>query len=155
MKNSKLTNRCKTSGEGLVIIIILLVLIGGGVWWLFAQKKTWDKEARAFGREMIQRMTVNHDLAFFADHLSPQSKLDFPPTEQQLLMNQLTQYGVPAQPIKIDESITWQSHFFEPTGSFIAHLNYPAGPATLEIEINHPVGKWQLINISFTPPKQL
>jgi hypothetical protein len=156
MKNSKLKNdRYKTSGEGLVVVIILLVLIGGGVWWLFAHKKAMDKEARAFGHEMIQRMTVQHDLAFFTDHLSPQAKLDYPPSDQQLLMSQLTQLGVPAQPIKIEESVTWESHFFEPSAFFTAHLNYPAGPGELQIAINHTVSKWQLLNVTFTPPKQL
>jgi hypothetical protein len=156
MKNSKLNNdRCKASGEGIVIVIILLALIGGGVWWLFAHKKAMDKEAREFGRDMIYKMTVEHDLAFFADHLSPQAKLDYPPSDQQLLMTQLTQLGVPAQPIQIEANVTWESHFFEPSAFFTAHLNYPAGPATLQIATNHPVGKWQLLNVTFTPPKQL
>ena len=156
MKNSKLKNdRCRTSGEGLVVVIILLVLIGGGVWWLFEHKREMDKEARAAGREMIYKMTVNHDLAFFSNHLSPQAKLDYPPSDQELLMNELAQLGVPAQPIQIEESVTWQSHFFEPSAYFTAHLNYPAGPAMLQIAINHPVGKWQLLNVTFTPPKQL
>jgi hypothetical protein len=155
MKNSKLNNRCKTSGEGLVIVIILLLLVGGGFWWLLAHKKAMDKDARAFGREMVHKMTVEHDLAFFSDHLSPQAKLDYPPSDQKLLIDQLAQFGLPAQPIQIDENVTWQSHFFEPTASFLAHLNYAAGPATLELEINHPVGKWQITNVAFTPPKQL
>jgi hypothetical protein len=155
MKNSKLNNRCKTSGEGIVIVIILLALIGGGVWWLYAHKRAMDKEARAWGRQMIQRLVVNHDLAFFSNNLSPQAKLDYPPSDQELFINQLKQLGVPAQPIKIEEKVTWESHFFEPSAFFTAHLNYPAGPATLEMAINHPVGKWQLLNVTFTPPKGL
>jgi hypothetical protein len=155
MKNSKLNNRCKRSGEGIVIVIILLALIGGGIWWLFAHKKQVDGEARAFGREMIHKMVVDHDLAFFSEHLSPQARLDYPPSDQELLIKQMAQLGVPAQPIKIDETVTWKSHFFEPSAYFTAHLDYPAGPATLQIAIDQPVSKWQLLDITFTPPKQL
>jgi hypothetical protein len=112
-----------------------------------------DKECRAFGREMITRVTVNHDAAFLANHLSPQARLDYPPMQLQELTEQFRQLGVPAQPIQIDENITWESQFFEPRGFFTAHLNYPAGAATLQIAIDHPVSKWQLLNITFTPPR--
>jgi hypothetical protein len=149
----KLNYRSNVSGEGLVVIIILLILIGGGLWWLVWHKQAVDKEARAFGREAVKRLTVDHDAAFFANHLSPQARLDHPPLQQQEEMSKLQQLGVPAQPIQIDENITWESQFFEPKGFFTAHLNYPAGPATLEIAIDHPVSKWQLINYTFAPPR--
>jgi hypothetical protein len=149
----KLNSRSNASGEGLVVVIILLVLIGGGLWWLVSHKHAVDAEARAFGREMVKRVAVDHDEAFFANHLSPQARLDFPPLQQQEIMRQFQQLGVPAQPIQIDENVTWESQFFEPRGFFTAHLNYPAGPATLEIAIDHPAGKWQLINFTFTPPR--
>jgi hypothetical protein len=153
----KLNYRSNVSGEGLVIVIILIVLIGGGLWWLVSHKQDVDKEARSFGREMIKRVTVDHDQAFFTSHLSPQARLDIPPFQQQETMKQFQELGVPAQPIQIDENITWegpwQFKFFEPRGFFTAHLNYPAGPATLEIAIDHPASRWQLINFTFTPPR--
>jgi hypothetical protein len=149
----KLHYRFNSSGEGLVVVIILVVLLGGGLWWLVTHKQAVDKEARAFGREVITRVTVNHDAAFLANHLSPQARLDNPPMQQQELMTQFQQLGVPAQPMQIDEKITWESQFFEPRGFFTAHLSYPAGPATLEIAFDHPASKWQLLNITFTPPR--
>ncbi len=149
----KLNYRSNTSGQVLVIVIILVILLGGGLWLLVTHKQSVDKEARAFGREMITRVMVNHDAAFLANHLSPQARLDHPPMQQQEEMSKLQQLGVPAQPIQIDENITWESQFFEPRGFFTAHLNYPAGPATLEIAIDHPVSKWQLINYTFSPPR--
>jgi hypothetical protein len=149
----KLNYRSKASGQVLVIIIILVVLLGGGLWFLVTHKQGVDKEARVFGREVITRVAVNHDAAFLANHLSPQARLDLPPMQQQELMTQFQQLGAPAQPIKIDENITWESQFFEPRGFFTAHLNYPAGPATLEIAIDHPASRWQLLNVTFTPPR--
>ena len=149
----KLNYQSNTSGQVLVVVIILVILLGGGLWLLVTHKQSVDKEARAFGREMITRVTVNHDAAFLANHLSPQARLDNPPLQQQELMTKLQELGVPAQPIQIDERITWESQFFEPRGFFTAHLNYPAGPATLEIAFDRPVSKWQLLNITFTPPR--
>jgi hypothetical protein len=153
MKNPKTNCRFKTSGQGLVILIIVLILVGGGLWYLYSHKQQMDKEARAFGRQMIERLAVNHDLAFFSSHLSPQARLDMPPSQQQFLIQQMTELGVPAQPMKIDENITWESHFFEPHGFFTAELNYPAGQAKLELAIDHPVSRWQVVNLTFSKPR--
>jgi hypothetical protein len=150
MKNSELDCRSNTSGQGLVVVIVLLAIIAGGAWWLFNNKQTMDREARAFGREMIQRLTVNHDAAFFANHLSPQAKVDNPRSKQEYIMSKLQELGAAAQPIQIDESITWESHFFEPRGFFTAHLIYPAQTATLQIAVSHPVSKWQVDDITMT-----
>jgi len=149
MKNSQLQHRSNASGQGLVIVIILLAIFGCAAWWLFKNKKTMDHDARAFGHEFIQRLTVNHDAAFLADHLSPQARVDNPQSEQGFIMQRMQELGVPAQPIRIDENVTWESHFFEPKGFFTAHLNYPTQNATLQISVSHPVGKWQVDTFFF------
>ena len=149
MKNSQLQHRSKTSGQILVIVIILLAICGGVAWWLSNSKKTMDREARAFGREFVQRLTVNHDAAFLANHLSPRARVDNPQSEQQFIMQRLQELGVPAQPIRIDENVTWEKQFFEPKGFFTAHLNYPAQAATLQISVSHPETKWQVDTFFF------
>ncbi len=137
-------------GEGLVIVVILVLILGAGAWWLFSTKNTSEKEARAFGRQMIENLTVKHDLAFFSNNLGPQAKLDYPPSMQQMVIQKLTELGTPVQPIKIDESVTFESQFFSPRGIFTAHLNYPSGPVLMEMAISHPVGKWQVDNLTIT-----
>jgi hypothetical protein len=147
------TRKCNcrsNGGEGLVVIIIVLAIIGGGVWWLYSHKQAMDREARAFGKEMIKRLVVDHDLEFFRNNLSPQAKLDYPPSQQGAIINQFMQLGVPTQPMNIEEQVTFESHFFEPKGYFVAHLFYPASAATMQIAISHPVSKWQLDNLTFT-----
>jgi hypothetical protein len=141
--------RGRLAGEGLVVVIILLGLFGAGAWYMYSHKNAMDKEGRAFGRQMVDSLAVKHDLAFFANNLGPQAKMDNPPSQQQFILSKFQELGVPAQPIKIDESMVWESHFFEPKGYFTAHLNYPARGATLQIAISHPVGKWQLDNLTF------
>ena len=143
---SKLNRR----GEGLVIVIILVVILGAGAWWLFSTKNRSDKEARAFGRQMIENLAVKHDLAFFSNNLGPQAKLDYPPSMQQMVIQKLTEMGTPVQPIKIDESVTFESQFFSPRGVFTAHLNYPSGPSLMQLAISHPVGKWQVDDLTIT-----
>jgi hypothetical protein len=151
MKKIKRSSRSKWSGQGMVIVIILLAVIGAGLWYLYSNKATTDREARAFAREAIKRMVVDHDLKYFSDHLGPQAKLDNPPSQQQFIIQRFTQMGVPAQPIEIEENIMWESYFFEPRGYFTAHLNYPAQPFMLQMATSHPVSRWQIDNVTFTP----
>jgi hypothetical protein len=146
----KLSDRSKTAGQGVVLLIILLAVIGGGLWWLYSHKNAMDAEGRAFGREVIDRIAVKHDPVFFANNLSPQARLDNPPSKQQAYMAKFVEMGVPAQPIKIDENMQWESQFFAPKGFFTAHLNYPSQGATMQIAIDHPVGKWQVNDITLT-----
>src|SRR5213080_1319162 len=124
----KTNTNWKLSGEGLVVVIILLALIGGGLWYLYSTKAATDRETR----------------------LGPQAKLDLPPSQRDYMIRRFTHFGVPSQPIQIDESVTLESYFFEPRGIFTAHLNYPAQGATLQLATSHPVSRWQIDNITFT-----
>jgi hypothetical protein len=139
----------RTAGDGLIFVIIFLALIGVGVWWLYSHKKEMDKEGRAFGREMIEAVAVKQDMNFFRDHLSPQAKLDYPPSRQQEIMMLFRDLGKPAEPIQIEEQMTWEKQFFKPNGFFTANLQYPARGGVIRIAISHPVSKWQLDNIEY------
>src|SRR6202022_400159 len=150
MKKLKLSSQSKLSGEGLVVVCILLAVICAGLWYLYSNKATTDQEARAFARDAVTKLTVVPLLKYLSDHLGPQAKLDNPPSQQQYIIQRFAQFGVPAEPIQIDENVTWESYFFEPRGYFTAHLNYPAQGATLQIATSHPVSRWQIDNITFT-----
>ena len=151
MKKLKLNSKRNVSGQGFVIIFIVLGVIGAGLWYLYSNKSTTDREARVFARDAINKLTVDHDLKYLSDHLGPQAKLDNPPSQQQYMIQRFTQFGVPQQPIQIDENVTWESYFFEPRGYFTAHLNYPGQGATLQIATSHPVSRWQIDNVTFVP----
>src|SRR6202022_3337395 len=150
MKKLKLSSQSKLSGQGLVVVFILLAVIGAGLWYLYSNKATTDQEARAFARDAVKKLTVDHDLKYLSDHLGPQAKLDNPPSQQQYIIQRFAQFGVPAEPIQIAENVPWESYFFEPRGYFTAHLNYPAQGATLQLATSHPVSRWQIDNITFT-----
>jgi hypothetical protein len=143
--------RLKSSGQVLVILGIVVVLLFIGYWWLYSNKQTMAKEGRAFGKEALQRIAVQHDLNFFSSHLSPEARLQFPPSAQQDLISRLQKLGAPVGPVDVQGDIVFQSQFFEPRGNFHARINYPARGAEINISISHPVGRWQIDDIAFAP----
>ncbi len=146
--------RSKSSGQILVIVIIVLALIGAGFWWLFSNKEAMAKEGRAFGREAVQRIAVQHDLNFFASHLSPEARLQFPPSAQQDFIGRIQKLGTPGGSVDVQGDITFQSQFFEPRGNFHARINYPARGAEINVAISHPVGRWQIDDVAFAPDQE-
>ncbi len=144
----------KSSGQVLAIVIIVLALIGAGFWWLFSNKEAMAKEGRAFGREAVQRIAVQHDLNFFASHLSPEARLQFPPSAQQDFIGRIQKLGTPGGSVDVQGDITFQSQFFEPRGNFHARINYPARGAEINVAISHPVGRWQIDDVAFAPDQE-
>src|SRR5438094_8770641 len=120
MKELKMNSRSKSSGQILAIVIILLALIGAGFWWLFSNKQEMAKEGREFGREAIQRIAVQHDLAFFSSRLSPQARLQLPPSAQQDCMSRMEKLGAPVGAVDVQGDILFQSPFCARTGNFHA-----------------------------------
>src|SRR5436309_3401839 len=94
----KIKSHSKLSGQILVIVIILLVLLGIAYWWLDSNKRQMAREGDQFGRQVIQELVMQHNVKFFADHLSPAMRLQYPPSAQQDLMTQLTKLGAPLSP---------------------------------------------------------
>jgi hypothetical protein len=142
--------RSNRSGEGgLAIVVILVLMIGAAAWWLFSTKSTAEKEGKEFVNEAVQHLAVQHDLAFLESKLGPNAKMELSPPLQKNLMGTLTQLGVPEQPIAVEGKIEFESQFFQPHGLFIAQLNYPGRPGKLELEVSHPVGRWQLDAVRF------
>jgi len=154
MKEMKVNPQSKSSGQVLAIMIIVLALIGAGFWWLFSNKEAMAKEGRAFGREAVQRIAVQHDLNFFASHLSPEARLQFPPSAQQDFIGRIQKLGTPAGSVDVQGDITFQSQFFEPRGNFHARINYPARGAEINVAISHPVGRWQIDDVAFAPDQE-
>jgi len=150
----KINSRSKLSGQVIVVLIIVLGLVGVGVWWLFSNKQEMAKEGKEFAREAIQRIAVQHDLNFFASRLSPQARMNYAPSAQQELMNEISKLGAPVGPLDVQGEVEFQSQFFEPRGSFHTRINYPARYADMNLSISHPVGRWQIDDIAFVPEKE-
>src|SRR4029077_18812892 len=91
----KINPRWKSSGQILVIVIIVLVLVGFAYWWLDSNKRQMTQEGQAFGKQVIQEIVVQHNVKFFAVHLSPAMRLHYLPSAQQDLMTQMDRLGTP------------------------------------------------------------
>ena len=151
MKTMKLPTRSKMSGEGLALVIIVLAVVGGILWYLYSTKASTDRDARRYGHDVVNRLAVKHDRALLDQDLAAQAKIENPPSQRDYLIQRLVQFGVPTQPIEIDDNVTFDSYFFSPHGFFTAHLNYPGQPGTLQIAISQGDTKWLIENITFTP----
>jgi hypothetical protein len=146
-----INSRLKSSGQVLVVLGIVVVLLFIGYWWLYSNKQTMAKEGTAFGKEAVQRIAVQHDLNFFSSHLSPEARLQFPPSAQQDLISRIEKLGTSVGPVDVQGDVVFQSQFFEPRGNFHARINYPARGAEINVSISHPVGRWQIDDLQFAP----
>jgi hypothetical protein len=154
MKKFKLSSKRKSSGQVVVLVIIVLVLLGGAWWYLNSQKQMSAREGTDFAREATQKIAVQHDINFFNSRLSPQARMNFPASTQTEFMNEIVKLGAPVRPVEVQGKIEFNSQFFEPHGSFHSRIYYPARYADMDLTISHPVGRWQIDEISFLPQRE-
>lgn len=138
----------KGDASGLIVLIILVCVVGGGLGYLYSHKKQAQNEGRAFARQVVERLALQHDIGFFAANLSGQARADYPPSQQLLITTNLAQLGAPAQPIKIDGDIQFESGFFEPRGIFRATLNCPGRQGFIDLAISRTTGQWEIDNVT-------
>lgn len=149
-----MNSRSKSSGQVIVILIIVLGLVGVGFWYLFSNKQEMAREGKQFARDAAQRIVVQRDMNFFNSHLSPQARMNFPQSAQQDFFAEIAKLGAPAGAMDVKGEVEFNSQFFEPHGSFQARVNYPARYADLTMLISHPVGRWQIDEITFLPQRE-
>jgi hypothetical protein len=154
MKKLKMNSRSKSSGQVIVVLIIVLGLVGVGFWWLFSNKQEMAREGKQFAREAVQRIVVQRDIKFFNSRLSPAAHMNFPASAQQDFFAEIAKLGPPAGAIDVQGDIEFNSQFFEPHGNFHARINYPARFADINLLISHPVGRWQIDEVTFLPQRE-
>jgi hypothetical protein len=154
MKRFKLSSKRNSSGQVVVLLIIVLALLGGAWWWLNSTKQNAAKEGTDFAREVVQKIAVQHDANFFNTRLSPQARVNFPASAQQEFMGEIVRLGAPVRPPDVQGKIEFNSQFFEPHGSFHSRIYYAARYADMDLTISHPVGRWQIDEISFLPQRE-
>src|SRR5262249_42050596 len=122
MKQFKLNSKRKSSGQVVVLLIIVLALLGGAWWYLNSNKQNSAKEGKDFANEAFQKIAVELDINFLNSRLSPQARMNFPPSAQQDFMGEIGSLGAPVRPPDVQGKIKFQSKFFEPQGSFHARI---------------------------------
>jgi hypothetical protein len=151
----KLSSRFKVSGQAFVVIFVLLAICGGILWYLYSTKAATQRDAIRYGHDVIDRLVIKHDQSALDNDLAPQAKLEMPPSQRAYLIQRFNQFGVPSQPIQIDDNISFDTSFFglisaNPHGIFTAHLNYPAQPVTLQLATSQGATKWLIENITMS-----
>src|SRR2546421_10042404 len=147
----KLTSRSKNSGEGLIPVVIVWVDIALGIWWyLQSTQSATEREGIRYGHEVVDRLVIKHDRSLLDQDLDPQAKLEMPPSQRDYMIQRFTQLGVPEQPIKIEDNVSFDSGFFHAHGVFTATLNFPGQAATLQIATSQGDTKWLINNITLS-----
>lgn len=146
----KLSSRSKFAGEGVlpILLVFLLIILGIG-WYMYSTRASTEKEGIRNGHEVIDRLVVKHDKSVF-DDLDPQAKLEMPPSQRDYMIQRFAQLGVPQQPIKVEDNVSFDNGFFHAHGVFTATLNYPGQAATLQIATSQGDTKWLINNITFS-----
>jgi len=138
-----------------VLVFIILAIVGGILWYLHSTKTGTERDGIRYGHEIIDRLVVKHDRSVLDNDLAPQAKMEMPPSQRDYLIQRFTQFGVPEQPIQIEDNVSFDTSFFglisaNPHGIFTAHLNYPGQGITLQLATSQGATKWLIENITMT-----
>jgi len=151
MKKLKMNSRSKSSGQILAVVIIVLALIGGGFWWLFTNKQAMAKEGREFGREAIQRIAVQHDLAFFRRDWVRRLACNFRHRRSRILSPECRSSEHRLVPSTCRETLYSSHSFLNRTATFMPASITRRGAPRSTSPFSHPVGRWQIDDVAFTP----
>jgi len=151
----RLARARRSKGEGgLALLIIVLLILGGIVWWLFSSRQSADKKLRSFATEVFKRIAIDHDERYITLRLSAEGQTQSLKSWRERMIEQLREFGVPEQPLKVEGDVEFTSYFFQARGTFKTHLKYPSTSADLEVGVSHGGPGWQIdaINVMWERP---
>ena len=142
-------------GEGLVLVIVIIAVLGGVAWYLYSSRRSTEKEAWAYAREVAEHIALQRDARFIDLNLSPEAQVDFPPSFRERILTKLGELGPPDKRIHLTGRVTFSSYFFEPHGSFRAEVGFPNGRAYLDMGLSPSHGPWQIeaLNLTWNPER--
>jgi hypothetical protein len=150
----RLAQHSRLKAEGLAIWIILLAILGGAVWFVFSSRVDGQKNARAFADEVIQKVVINYDEKYLDLRLSQSARNMYSLMFRTRMMRYLRDFGPLSKPIETKGDVSFTSHFFDPRGTFQAHLTYPTMTATFDVTVSKGMTNWQIdeMNLVWNPP---
>ena len=151
--NDRRPGRAQDRAEGLLLIIVILAVLGGISWYLYSSRRSSEKEAWAYAREVAEHIALQRDARFIDLNLSFQAQVEIPPSFRERILTKLGELGVPDKRINLTGKVTFSSYFFEPHGSFRAEVNTPMTPVYLDMSISPSHGPWQIeaLNLTWNP----
>lgn len=138
------------SGSVILFLIIVIALVAGGIYFLGQLRKEREAQARAFGREIVQRLTVDHDVKYLHSVISIDHREEFPPAKEADFINQFAQLGRPAPDWQLAGDVSFENRFFSPRANFQSILRYPDRHATIYLNVSCAHGPWELDALGVT-----
>jgi hypothetical protein len=153
IRNIERGRHIRHRGESLLLIIVIIGILGGVCWYLFSSRRSSEKEAWAYAREVAENIALQRDAHFIDLNLSSQAQVEVPPSFRERILTKLAELGIPDNRINLTGKVTFSSYFFEPHGSFRAEVNTPMTPVYLDMSISPSHGPWQIdaLNLTWNP----
>jgi hypothetical protein len=143
--------------EAIPAIIIGVVVIGGCIWLAYNYASSTDSEAENYAREVVQKLTVDHDANFLAHNLSAKGRLEIPPISRQTLIENFVRLGQPRRPFDLKGTVAYrtQSGAKEPVGHYQTVLHYPNAEGQLDL-VARRHARWEIdgLNVQWSFPAQ-
>lgn len=133
----------------LVLLLIVLAIVGGGLWYLKSARDRKEQDARAFANDLADHVILQGDQRMLDLVLSPDAKLRYPPSWRERMFQHIREQGAPQSPMQLTGDVSFQNHFFDPTGHFRAQVQYVDGPAILEMIVDQPGVMWEVEELNW------
>lgn len=133
-----------------LFLLIVLALIGAGIYMMFDFRKSREAEAREFGKEVVQRLAVEHDLKYLHLIVPVEHRPEFTPGREESFIETFKSLGVPQPGWHLEGDVSFENYFFARKAIFKAMLTYPERHATISLNISCPRGPWQLNSLGIT-----
>ena len=145
--------RVGEKAEGLILVLVILAVLGGAAWYLYSSRRSSEKEAWDYAREVAGRIALQRDGRWVDLNLSSKAQVEMPPSFRERILTKIAELGAPDKNIKITGRVTFSSYIFEPRGSFRAEVNFPGTPAYLDMAVSPSRGPWQIdgLNLTWNP----
>ena len=145
--------RVHDRAEGLVLVIVILALLGGASLWLISSRRSTEKEAWDYAREVAEHILLQRDARFVDRNLSYRAQIEMPPSFRERILAKLAELGPPDKNIQLTGKVHFTSYFFEPNGQFRAKINSANSPVYLDMAVSPSHGPWQIeaLNLTWTP----
>jgi hypothetical protein len=135
--------------DAIPAIIIGVLVIGGCIWLAFNYASSTGSEAENYAREVVQKLTVDHDANFLTRNLSQRGRIELGPISQQTLIENFVRLGQPQRPFKLKGNVTYrsQSGAKEPVAHYQTTLRYPNAEGQLDL-VARRYSRWEIDSLS-------
>src|SRR4051794_34493745 len=98
-----------SSGSIVFFVIILIAVLAGGAYFLFDMRKDREAEARAFAREIVQRVAVQKDQKYLHSIVAGERRAEFTLGREEGFIETFKRLGTPQPGWDIAGNVVFQN----------------------------------------------